>query len=65
MGRLIGSNNGMLILPLIEPSKNKTMGNLIVRSEKVASNSDIISLNFMGQDIKSGGFCSSGKVFME
>lgn len=63
MGRLIGSNNGMLILPLLE--KGKTMGNVIIRSEKVASNNDILYMQYSLRDVASGGFCTSGKVFVE
>jgi hypothetical protein len=63
MGRLIGSNNGMIIMPLMEGNKN--MGNVIIRSEKVASNNDILYLNYQMADVPSSGFCSSGKVFVE
>jgi hypothetical protein len=63
MGRLIGSNNGMLIEPLLEKGKN--MGNVIIRSEKVASNNDILYMDYRMNEVNTGGFCSSGKVFVE
>lgn len=55
LGRLIGSQNNTLILPLIEDKK--TNGNIIVRSEKVARDNDILTLDFMVASVPAGGFC--------
>jgi hypothetical protein len=63
MGQLVGSSNGMLILPLLE--KNQNMGNVIVRSERVSTNNDILSLNLCLNNVPGGGCFSSNKVFLE
>ena len=62
MGKLIGSANSMLILPLMY--RGKKMGNLIVRAEKVARKNDILTLNFGCRDMTGFGFCSSPKPFL-
>jgi len=44
----------------------KTHGNIIVRSEKVARDNDIITMDFMVSSIPAGGFCcSQPKHFIE
>jgi hypothetical protein len=64
MGTLIGSSKNTLILELIE--KSKTMGSLIVRSEKVDTNNDIMTFTFGLKGVQAGGFCCGpDKVFLE
>ena len=62
MGKLIGSVNNMLILDLLE--RGSKMGSLIVRSEKVARENDIITMKFRCRNITGFGFCSSLKPFI-
>ncbi len=63
MGSLVGSHNGMLILPLLE--NNKNMGNVIIRCEKVSTSNDVLTMNFSLNNIPSGGCFSSNKLFIE
>lgn len=55
MGRLIGSQNNTLILPLIDDKK--TNGNIIIRSENVARDNDILTMEFMITSVPAGGCC--------
>ena len=64
LGRLIGSNNNTLILPLMDDKK--TNGNIIVRSEKVARDNDIITMDFIVSSVPAaGGCCGLVKHFIE
>lgn len=55
VGTLVGSSNNTLILKLEE--ENKQFGSIIVRSEKVARENDILTMNFSVSGAAGGFLC--------
>lgn len=62
MGKLIGAKNNQLILQLSDKGKNT--GTVVIRSEKVARNNDILTLYLKCTDIQGFGACSAKKPFI-